>query len=122
FITLNGCYDDDHEFGEVTAPSNLTIDFEVLNVSEEFPDGDGQGLVRFNFNADRATTYKLVFGDNSSISTSSNSVEHKYNMTGTNTYLVTVIAYGTGGASTSSTASVIVFSSFSDDHTKQLLT
>ncbi len=122
FVTLCGCYDDDHEFGDVTAPTNLIIDHQVLNVSEEFPYGDGLGLVNFTASASNANSFKFVFGDNTTAANSTGSIEHKYNQTGINTYTVTVIAYGTGGASTSTTIDVTVFSSFSDDTTKQLLT
>ncbi|SMC84474.1 Glycosyl hydrolases family 16 [Moheibacter sediminis] len=121
-ITLNGCYEDESTFGDVIAPSNLTIDFTIANADTENPYGDGSGIVNFIAKADNAMNYKFYFGDNTNASTNSGIVAHPFALTGVNTYTVTVVATGTGGASSSISETVTVFSSFDDPETKQLLT
>lgn len=121
-ITLNGCYEDESSFGEVVAPSNLTIDFTIANADTENPYGDGSGIVNFVARADNAMNYKFYFGDNTNASTNSGIVAHPFALTGINTYTVTVVATGTGGASSSVSETVTVFSSFDDPETKQFLT
>ncbi|MBA5629685.1 glycoside hydrolase family 16 protein [Moheibacter lacus] len=121
-LTLNGCNEDDPTFGEIIAPSNLAVNFEIQNVSGEFPDGDGSGIVNFTATADHAMNFKYYFGDNTTGLTSNGTIAHAFAMTGVNTYTVTVVATGTGGTSTSTTTEVTVFSSFSDPETKALLT
>lgn len=121
-LTLNGCYDDDHSMGDINAPTNLSVNFTIYNATDSDPFGDGSGIVNFTATADNAMNYKFFFGDNTTASTSNGEISHSYALTGINTYTVTVLATGAGGASTSTTVSVTVFSSFSDENTKELLT
>lgn len=116
------CQEDDQEFGEVVAPTNLTLDATVLNTSAEFPNGDGGGLVSFAASADDVITFEYRFDDGTSSTTPSGEITHPFTRTGTNTYNVTVIAKGTGGASSSTTKEVTVFTSFDDPIAKMGLT
>ncbi len=116
-----GC-EEDYEFGDVEAPSNLTLEATVLNTSEEFPNGDGSGLVEFSAEADNALNFKYDFGDNTSGSSKNGDLTHLFTKTGTYQYIVTVTATGTGGASTSETVQVTVFSAFEDTDTQNFLT
>lgn len=116
------CQEDDQEFGEVAAPTNLTLDATVLNTSDEFPNGDGSGLVDFEANAEGAITYEYFYGDNTSEVVPSGDVEYGFKNTGTHEYVVTVVAKGTGGASTSTSINVTVFSAFEDLETYSMLT
>ena len=96
-----GCVDDDFEFGELTNPTDLSVSMQVIGQSEENPFGDGSGEVVFDASAVGAMTYKYVFGNGSSITTSSGVLTHQFSDTGTNIYPVTVIAYGPGGTASS---------------------
>jgi hypothetical protein len=121
-MILYSCQEDDQEFGEVAAPTNLTLDATVLNTSDEFPNGDGSGLVSFEANAEGAITYEYFYGDNTSEVVPSGDVEYGFKNTGTHEYVVTVVARGTGGASTSTSTTVTVFSAFEDPETQNYLT
>ncbi|HIB37105.1 glycoside hydrolase family 16 protein [Mesonia sp.] len=121
-MILYSCQEDDQEFGEVAAPTNLTLDATVLNTSDEFPNGDGSGLVSFEANAEGAITYEYFYGDNTSEVVPSGDVEYGFKNTGTHEYVVTVVARGTGGASTSASTTVTVFSAFEDPETQNYLT
>ncbi len=122
-ISFSSCVDDDFDFGEITAPTNLTVTTEVVGVTAEMPDGDGSGLVRFNASADNAMTYKFIYGDGfTEVSYDGTTVHPFTSASGVNDYTVTIIASGTGGASSNITTTVTVFSDFNDPETKQLLT
>ncbi|MDG5491341.1 family 16 glycosylhydrolase [Psychroserpens sp. SPM9] len=121
-LLLLTCQDEDQEFGDVIAPSNLTLTFEIVGVDAENPNGDGSGFVNFTATADNAITYRYNFGDNTDVEVApSGDATHRFNLTGLNTYNVTVIASGTGGVTTSTAVSVAVFSAFDDQEAKELL-
>jgi hypothetical protein len=72
------------------------------------PEGDGSGQVTFTAKAEGAMTYKYVFENGSSMTTSSGVYTHQFSETGTKTYSVTIIAYGPGGTASSIIANVEV--------------
>lgn len=115
------CQDDDAKFGNVTAPSNLIINAEVIGVDSENPFGDGTGFVDFTFSADNALSYNIEFGDGLGEVVNSGAIRHRYSITGVNTYTVILNAVGTGGLTSSTSIEVQVFSSFDDLEAKELL-
>ena len=121
-VLLISCQEDDNQFGEITAPSNLQIDYSLVNADADNEFGDGSGKVDFNVSATNATNFKFLFGDSNVQNESNGQTSHAYALTGVNTYTVTVIAYGVGGTTTSATKDVTVLSLFDDPETKQLLT
>jgi len=107
-VFSSACTDDDYDIGAITAPSNLTVSAEVVGQSDEMPEGDGSGQVTFTAKAEGAMTYKYVFENGSSMTTSSGVYTHQFSETGTKTYSVTIIAYGPGGTASSIIANVEV--------------
>ncbi len=116
------CQDDDASFGEVQAPTNLQVDYTVVNADAENEFGDGSGQVTFTATADNASNFRFIFGDNVVRSVSDGNVTHPYSRTGVNTYTATVIASGRGGASSSVSIDVTVLSTFDDPVSRGLLT
>jgi hypothetical protein len=116
------CQDDDSQFGEVIAPTNLQLDFTIQGVDMNNPEGDGSGLVVFDATSDNALNYTYDFGDGRTGTTSSGTITHQFVTQGVNTYNVTVTATGTGGIPTTSTISVEVFSAFNDIEAREFLT
>lgn len=122
-LILLTCQDEDQEFGNVNAPSNITLTYQVVGQDASNPFGDGSGFVDFTVSADQAVTYRFNFGDNTDVEvTPSGTIRHRFNLTGVNTYNVTAIASGTGGITTSTAVSVEVFSAFDDQEAKDFLT
>ncbi len=121
-LTITACEEDDFSFGDVVAPDGLTVQAFLEGVDGANPNGDGSGMVTFVAQANNAITYKFVFGDGLEAVSSTGTMEHRYLRTGLNTYLVTVIASGRGGVSTSTTTEITVFSSFDDPQTAMFLT
>ncbi|MBF0695465.1 MAG: glycoside hydrolase family 16 protein [Flavobacterium sp.] len=123
FLTLimASCQEDDHEFGNLVAPTNLQISRTIVGSTAEDPLGDGSGIVNFIATANDAISYQYVIGA-STINSPSGILQHRFNRNGTNTYLVTVVANGRGGVSTSTSFEITVRSDFSDPETTELLT
>lgn len=113
-LGLMSCQEDDLTLDTIVVPSNL-------NVTTDISD-DGSGLVVFNATADDAITYKYNFSDGTSAVAPGGNYTKRFTRTGLNTYLVTVVAYGTGGVSSSKTVEVEVRSDYDDPETKLLLT
>ena len=121
-FTFSACQEEDQEFGPVTAPSNLSVSFEVVGANADNPQGDGSGFVIFSATANDAITYRFNFGDNTDVEVSpSGEITHRFTQTGVNSYTVAIIATGTGGAATSTTISLDVFSAFDDPEAKIFL-
>ncbi len=117
------CQDDDQEFGEIIVPSNINITYEIVGQDVDNPNGDGSGLVNFTATADDVLTFRYEFGDGTDVEVApSGSVTHRFNLTGVNSYTVTVIASGRGGVASSSSVVIDVFSAFDDQEAKDLLT
>ena len=121
-LIMAGCQDDDQQFGDIIVPSNLTLSFEIVGQDVDNPNGDGSGLVNFTATADDALTYRYDFGDGTEGDVApSGDITHRFNLTGDNSYTVTVIASGTGGVPTSTSVTLIVNSAFNDQEAKDLL-
>lgn len=97
---LVGCQEDDYGFGEIIAPSNLQITAEIAGASAENPNGDGSGTVTFTARADNAISYRFVYNGDDSVA-ASGSITYNFGNTGLSSYVVTAIAVGTGGVTTS---------------------
>ena len=122
-VLVTSCQEEDNTFGDIIAPSNLQITAEIVGQNAENPDGDGSGKVNIKATADNALTYKFMFSDQTaSTAVPSGEYTKQFTRTGVHTYTITAIAYGTGGAATSTSIDVTVFSNFSDEEAVQFLT
>ena len=100
------CEEETYEFGDLIAPSNLQITAEIVG-QDVNPTGDGSGVVHLNVTADNAVTYKFVYNGTEK-TTASGNMTYGFGTTGTETYTITVLAYGTGGVSSSATVQLEV--------------
>ena len=107
-VFAGACSNDDYDIGEISAPTNLQVETEILGQSGDMPQGDGSGQVTFNSVADGAMTYKYVFDNGSTVTSPSGVYTHQFSETGTKVYTVNVIAYGAGGTASSTTVDVEV--------------
>ncbi|GAL69434.1 hypothetical protein JCM19302_4163 [Jejuia pallidilutea] len=54
------CQEEDYEFGDIVAPSNINIEVKYIDEgTESAAPGLGSGLVEFSATADGATAYHL---------------------------------------------------------------
>ncbi|MBD0822496.1 PKD domain-containing protein [Aestuariibaculum marinum] len=115
------CQDEDLDIGDITTPTNIQIDVEIIGVDVNNPNGDGTGFVKFSAKADKAITYIYNFGDDTDNVVSTGETMHRFTQVGVNSYTVTVIASGTGGTQSSKSMVVEVYSSFEDQEAKDFL-
>lgn len=109
FLLVMSCQDDDAEFGDIVAPTNLQITADIVGVDAANPNGDGSGVVNFTATANNVISYQYVY-NGATTSAPGGMQSYNFAVLGLNTYTVTVIAFGTGGASTSQTIEVEVLS------------
>ncbi|MBF8150244.1 glycoside hydrolase family 16 protein [Winogradskyella sp. F6397] len=110
FVVL-GCEEEDAVFGDVIAPSNLVVTADVVGQDASNPNGDGSGVVTLSASADNAISYKFIYNGTES-SAPSGTVDALFTNLGVNTYVVNVIAYGTGGVSTTTSITVDVLATY----------
>ena len=121
-VLVSSCQEDDKTFGDIVTPTNLTINYEIVGKDGAHPDGDGSGKVNLVAKADNASSYKFFFSDETEANAPTGIHTKQFTKNGVNTYTVTVVAYGTGGNSTTASIDVTVFSDFSDPQAVQFLT
>ncbi|RKS55557.1 glycosyl hydrolase family 16 [Gillisia mitskevichiae] len=113
-LLFSSCQEDDLGLESMMVPSNILVNTDIST--------DGSGIVEFTVSADNAISYQFNFGDGTTGSTLDGTFTKRFSKNGLNTYLVNVIAYGTGGISSSRAIEIEVQSDFSDPETKQFLT
>ncbi len=114
------CKQADYSMGDLTAPSNIVIDAQLVGKDGTHPNGDGSGDVNFTITASNGLSYKIDYdaadGINLDFLASGRGLK-KYTKLGLNTYRVTVVVYGKGGTSSTATKDVTVQSNFVPDPT-----
>lgn len=101
------CQEEVPELGTLYVPKNLGVTVDVQS--------DGSGLVNFQASATDALNFHFYFGNSSNEEpyvSSDGSASNFYKKTGTNDYLVKVVAFGAGGVSSSITEEISVFVDF----------
>lgn len=93
------------EFGDITAPSNLTLSAEIVGGGT----GDGSGVVHFTASATGALNYKFVYNGQETIA-SDGKMTYNFALVGTHDYTVSVIAMGIAGTQTSLSQTITVLS------------
>ncbi|OZV67218.1 glucan endo-1,3-beta-D-glucosidase [Winogradskyella aurantia] len=117
-LFIQACQEEDQEFGPVVAPTNIDLQLTYLDdidgdgvLDEVDAPGLGSGFVKFTATADNALSF--VYEVNNIRTTAVNGkATLVFSTLGLNTYNATVIAYGTGGASSSQTIQLDVLSTF----------
>ena len=77
----------------VEGPSNLTLEVIIAGEDASKANGDGSGMVTFNFSPNNANTYKINFGDGEVGEPSKNTLTHTFVGSGTKTFSVFISAY-----------------------------
>ncbi len=115
-LVFIGCEKKDYSLGDLNAPSDIVINTEIVGQNATNPDGDGSGDVKISLSGKDVLSYKIDYDANNALDLvylPSGKATRKYTTLGTNTYTITVVAYGKGGTSTSVTKTITVKSTFS---------
>ncbi|MBB4800293.1 beta-glucanase (GH16 family) [Flavobacterium nitrogenifigens] len=90
------------------APTNLSVQVDVVGKTAENPNGDGSGKVKLTISASNATQYKVLINNELKESTSGD-FTYEFTASGTSSYPVLVSAYnGSKFISTSTTVNIFV--------------
>jgi hypothetical protein len=106
-IIFSGCETENYKFGEIIAPSNLTVTPEIVGKDATHPFGDGSGVVNITAKADSAISYKFIYNGSETVKTGGQ-LTYNFGNTGISKYTITVIASGKGGISSSTTVEMEV--------------
>ena len=104
FISLaflfNACEEQSFEFGDINSPSNLNLTVEIFGQDDSNPFGDGSGDITITMTADNAISYKFSI-DGSVIMSPSGVLTTTLTKLGTEKYIITGIAIGVAGTTSS---------------------
>lgn len=109
---------EDYTLGDLTPPTNIVIQADIVGKTTATPYGDGSGDVKFTIIADGALNYRIDYDAADGISLDNlptGKATRKYTRLGVNTYLVTAVVYGKGGTSSTATQEITVQSNFTPD-------
>lgn len=114
-LMLVSCNEEEYSLGDLSAPSNIVINAEVVGQDATHPDGDGSGDVKFTITGDKALSYKIDYDASTPVDMvflPNGKATKKYTNVGVHTYTVTAVVYGAGGTSSVITKDVTVRSDF----------
>ncbi len=90
-------------------PAELTVVITIVGASDTSPAGDGSGTVRVSAYAEDAVSYGFKFGNEELQQSTSRTMSHVFDLSGTRTYTIEVFAYSATGETISETRSVTVY-------------
>lgn len=111
-IGFSSCKKTEYSFGDIKTPSGLTLTAVVEGVDGANPNGNGSGYVLITTSGTGALTYKIDFGDGNSQIVPTGTIRYKYASPGTNSFLISVNAIGTGGAISTISKQMRIFVAF----------
>lgn len=112
-LAIGSCKKESYSFGDIKAPSDLTLTATVAGADAANPEGNGSGAVTLTASSKDALTYIFDFGDGTSTQpVPTGTIVKKFTNPGTSTYTVTVNAIGTGGAISTISKKVTVYVRF----------
>lgn len=117
-VLFSSCKKEEYSMGTLTAPTNLKITTEVVGQDATHPDGDGSGEVKITVSADNALSYKVDYDASDALDLvhlPKGTTTKKYTNVGTHTYRITLVAFGAGASTSTTTADVTVRSDFEVD-------
>lgn len=111
-ISFSSCKKTDYSFGDLKVPANLAVTAVLEGKDVANPNGNGTGKVLITVASSNALNYKIDFGDGVTQMVPSGVITYRYGNPGTNDYVITINAIGTGGATSTISTQVKVFVNF----------
>jgi hypothetical protein len=119
-VIFLGCGKKEYTLGDLTTPSNIVINTEIVGQDATHPNGDGSGDVKISIAANNGLVYKVDYDAANDVDLQllpNGTVTKKYTSQGVNTYTITAVVYGKGGTSSTATKTITVRSDFAADPT-----
>ena len=101
--------DSSSDDGTDNSVANLIVTIDVAGTNASNPNGDGSGVVNISATATNAVNYGFKFGSAAEQQNTSGNIQQIFTDEGTNTYILTVKAYGDGGESISEVETFSVY-------------
>ena len=117
-LLIGSCKKKEYSMGNLTAPTEVTINTTIVGQDATHPNGDGSGDVVISLTGKNVLSYNIDYDASDGISFAflpTGKVTRKYTKVGLNTYRITVVAYGPGASSTTITKDIQVRSDFAPD-------
>jgi len=114
-LFIGSCKKKEYSIGDLSAPSDVTINTTLVGVDATHPNGNGSGDVDITLTGKNVLAYKIDYDASDGISFQNlptGKVTRKYTKIGLNTYRITVVAYGPGATATTVTKDIQVRSDF----------
>lgn len=111
-ISFSSCKKDEFSFGAIKVPANLAVTAVIEGKDATNPNGNGTGKVLITVTSSFALNYKIDFGDGTTEMVPTGVITYRYGTPGTNDYVITINAIGTGGATSTISTQVKVFVDF----------
>lgn len=115
---MSSCKKQEIHMGDLTAPSGIVINTTIVGQDADHPDGDGSGDVNIQLSGKDVLAYYIDYDASDGVSPdflNADQITKKYTSVGTNTYRITVVAYGKGASATTVTKDIQVRSNFTAD-------
>lgn len=119
-LAVGSCKKKEYSMGELSAPSGVTINTEIVGADATRPSGDGSGDVNIMLTGKNVLSYKIDYDASDGIDLQllpTGKTTRKYTKVGLNTYRITVVAYGPGATATTVTKDIQVRSDFTPNPT-----
>jgi hypothetical protein len=117
-LVIGSCKKKEYSMGNLSAPSEVTINTTIVGQDATHPNGDGSGDVEITLTGKNVLSYNIDYDASDGISLvflPNGKTTKKYTKIGLNAYRITVVAYGPGGTSTTVTKDIQVRSDFTPD-------
>jgi PKD domain len=111
-IGISSCKKEKYTFGDLKAPTGLTLTAVVAGIDASNPNGNGTGNVTITATSSNALSYNIDFGDGITKVVPSGTITYKYTNPGTYNYTISVNAVGTGGSISTISKRITVFVAF----------
>jgi hypothetical protein len=114
-LVINACKKKEYSMGDLSSPTDLTINTTIVGQDATHPNGDGSGDVKIALTGKNVLSYKIDYDASNGISLEhlpTGTATRKYTNIGLNTYRITAVAYGPGGTATTITKDIQVRSDF----------
>jgi hypothetical protein len=111
-VSFSSCKKTEYSFGDLKVPADLAVTAVIEGKDATNPNGNGTGKVLITITSSNALNYKIDFGDGTTQMVPSGVITYKYASPGTNDFVITINAIGTGGATSTISTPVKVFVNF----------
>lgn len=117
-LVIGSCKKKNYSIGDLSAPSEVIINTNIIGLDATHPNGDGSGNVEITLTGKNVLSYKIDYGTSATVDLvflPNGKTTRKYTKVGLNTYRITVVAYGPGASATTVTKDIQVQSNFTPD-------